>query len=74
MSNNNKNRIIKLLPGSKGRVITPDQVRAESCMNTINEIMRKYDCRAIPQVTIDGEGHVSGGFIIVPNVRKVENP
>ncbi|KKN42608.1 hypothetical protein LCGC14_0711580 [marine sediment metagenome] len=67
MGDNNNRR----LPFPEGRVITPEQIRAESCIKEIDIVMKKHNCRLVPQVTMTGEGVVSGTTIIIPNKKKI---
>lgn len=67
MNDNNNRR----LPFPEGRIITPEQIRLESCIKEVRSVMEKYNCRSVPQVTITGEGVVSGTTVIIPNKKKI---
>ena len=59
----------------KSNILTPqrtpiksvDEIRAEKCSAEVNEILKKHNCRAIPEIIINGEGAVAGMVKIVAN-------
>ena len=68
-----KENVIRSEFGKENRIITPDQIRAQSCFDEINASLIRYNCAFIPQVTITGNGAVSGGFAIVANKKVIKN-
>lgn len=48
-----------------------DQVRAEKCLQEINAILQRYDCRMDPQIVITGNQTMSR--VIIQAIKRVKN-